>query len=336
MRISELAKRSGISARMLRHYESLGLLKPSGRTMAGYREYSEADVWRLFQVASLRSLGLGLAEVGQALGQQAPRPDVLIDELISRSQQRLAAEQELLARLSAVRAALPADWPGVLDVVQLLNKLDSAHAPVRQRAALDAAISGAPLAEGVAQALLQEQEPNVAGALRWALGRTEGNGIGVLGAALRSADADVRERAVLALAYVGSAEALDRLQEPLSDSAARIRYRVARILGARGVRDAIPLLVEQIVVGDHDVEAADALAALAEDPATSGQIVSHLEAAAADAQHDVQARIRISQALAEIPGAAATELLAQLAVDPAPEVARNAVYVIGMRSGTAP
>ncbi|WP_454696813.1 HEAT repeat domain-containing protein [Achromobacter aegrifaciens] len=333
MRISELARRAGISARMLRHYDALGLVKPSGRTMAGYREYAEADVWRLFQVESMRTLGLGLAEVGRALGQQAPRPDTLIDELISRSQLRLAAEQELLARLGAVRAALPADWPTVLEIVQLLNKLDSADAPVRQRAALDAAISGAPVAERVAQALLQEQDPNVAGALRWALGRAEGAGIGVLAAALRLPDAEVRERAVVALAYVGSAEAFDLLRGSLADSSAAIRYRVARVLGAQGVQDAIPLLVEQIAIGDHDVEAADTLVGLAEDPAVARRIVSRFKAAMAGSHN--QARVRISQALAEIPGAAATALLARLATDREPVVARSAAYVIGVRSGMA-
>lgn len=333
MRISELAKRSGISPRMLRHYDALGLVKPSGRTMAGYREYSEADVWRLFQVESLRTLGLGLAEAGRALDQQPPGPDALIDELISRSQQRLAAEQELLARLGAVRAALPADWPKVLEVVQLLNKLDSAHAPMRQRAAFDAAASGAPLAERVAQALLQEQEPNVAGALRWALGRTEGAGIKVLGAALRSPETEVRERAVLALAALGGAEALDLLRSLLADPAAPLRYRVARLLGAQGAHEAIPLLVEQIAAGDHDVEAADILAALTGDPAAAEQIVPLFSAAVAEGQ--AKARLRITQALAEIPGAETTALLARLAADPAPEVARNAVYVIGLRKSMA-
>ena len=333
MRISELARRSGISARMLRHYDSLGILKPSGRTMAGYREYSEADVWCLFQVESLRTLGLALSEVGQALDQQGPLPDALIDELISRSQQRLAAEQELLARLSAVRAAAPADWPKVLDIVQLLNQLDSADPPLRQRAALDAATCGAPLGERVAQALLQEPDQNVAGALRWALARTEGDSIGVLAAALRLPDAKVRERAVVALAYLGSDEAFDLLRAALADSDADIRYRAARTLGARGAHVAIPLLIEQIVAGDHDVEAADALAGLAEDSTVAQQIVSRFEAAAADGNQPIQARVRISQALAEIPGAAATALLARLAADPQPEVARGAAYVIGVRSG---
>ena len=332
MRISELANRSGVSARMLRHYDRIGLVSPSGRTEAGYRAYSQTDAWRLFQVESLRALGLGLAEVREALSQQAPRPDVLIDALMARSRERLAAEQALLSRLAAVAAASPEDWPAVLDVVQLLKGLDSTHAPERQRAAFDAASSDAPLAELIAHALLQEQEPNVAGALHWALGRTEGSAASVLDAALQQPDPATRERAVLALAKLGGADAVAMLRGVLRDPAEHVRYRAARVLGEWGERDAIPLLIEQVVVGAHDVEAADALADLAEDPAIAQQIVARFEAAISDGHADVQARVRICQALAEIDDAASA-LLARLAADADPAVVRTARYVIGIRSG---
>lgn len=332
MRISELANRSGVSARMLRHYDRIGLVSPSGRTEAGYREYSQADAWRLFQVESLRALGLGLAEVRQALSQHAPRPDALIDALMARSRERLAAEQALLSRLAAVSAAAPEDWPAVLDVVQLLKGLDSTHAPERQRAAFDAASSDAPLAELIAQALLQEQEPNVAGALYWALGRAEGSGASVLGAALQQPDPAVRERAVLALAKLGGADAVEMLRGALLDPAECVRYRAARVLGEWGICDAIPLLIEQVVVGAHDVEAADALADLAEDPAIAKQVVERFEAAISNGPADAQARVRICQALAEIDDAASA-LLARLAGDADPAVVRTARYVIGIRDG---
>ncbi|WP_321821113.1 MULTISPECIES: HEAT repeat domain-containing protein [unclassified Burkholderia] len=333
MRISELANRSGVSARMLRHYDAIGLVSPSGRTEAGYREYSQADALRLFQVESLRSLGLGLAEVRQALSQQAPHPDMLIDALMVRSRERLAAEQALLCRLTSVSATSPDDWSAVLEVVHLLKGLESTHAPERQRAAFDAASSDAPLAALIAHALLQEQEPNVAGALHWALGRTVGSGASVLGAALQQPDPAVRERAVLALAKLGGSDAVETLRGSLLDPAERVRYRAARVLGGWGIRDAIPLLIEQVLGGTHDVEAADALADLAEDPAIARQIVERFEAAISDGPADVQTRVRVCQALAEFNGAASA-LLARLAADPDPSVARNARYVIGIRNDT--
>ena len=60
MLIGDVARRSGVSARMLRHYDALGLVRPSGRSGTGYREYSDADTRRIFHVESLRSLGLSL------------------------------------------------------------------------------------------------------------------------------------------------------------------------------------------------------------------------------------------------------------------------------------
>jgi len=220
----------------------------------------------------------------------------------------------------------------VLDVVQLLRGLDSTHAPERQRAAFDAASSDAPLAELIAHALLQEQEPNVAGALHWALERTEGSCASVLGAALQQPDPAMRERAVLALAKLGGADAVEMLRGALRDPTERVRYRAARVLGKWGIRDAIPLLIEQVVVGTHDVEAADALADLAEDPVISQQIVERFEAAISDGHADAPARVRICQALAEINDAASA-LLARLAADADPAVVRTARYVMGIRSG---
>ncbi|CAM5381565.1 MerR family transcriptional regulator OS=Streptomyces cyaneofuscatus OX=66883 GN=G3I52_07945 PE=4 SV=1 [Streptomyces cyaneofuscatus] len=48
----EVARRSGVSARMLRHDQSLGLVHPSGRTGSGYLEYSEEDIRRIFRIDS--------------------------------------------------------------------------------------------------------------------------------------------------------------------------------------------------------------------------------------------------------------------------------------------
>lgn len=138
MLIGEVARRSGVSARMLRHYESLGLLRPSGRTGSGYREYSGEDIRRIFHIESLRSLGLSLREIGRALDDPGFTPSALVDDLIRQTRERIAAETDLLTRLRRIDAAEPAGWEDVLQVVAVLQALGSKSPAARQRAALSA------------------------------------------------------------------------------------------------------------------------------------------------------------------------------------------------------
>ncbi|MER7174050.1 MerR family transcriptional regulator, partial [Streptomyces mesophilus] len=196
MLIGEVARRSGVSARMLRHYESLGLLRPSARTGTGYREYSAEDIRRIFHIESLRSLGLSLREIGRALDDPGFTPATLVVDLIAQTRERIAAETELLTRLQRIDGAGPASWEAVLQVVGLLQALGSKSADTRQRAALTSGDDAPAPKEALVEAALTETDPNVAGALRWALARSGDDVTALLAEGLSSPAAAVRERAV--------------------------------------------------------------------------------------------------------------------------------------------
>ena len=68
MNISTLARRHGLSRSTLLYYDRIGLLKATGRTASGYREYSERDDERLRQICLYRRTGLSLAEIRRLLG----------------------------------------------------------------------------------------------------------------------------------------------------------------------------------------------------------------------------------------------------------------------------
>lgn len=68
MTVARLARRCGVSRSTVLYYESIGLLKPSGRTPARYRQYSEKDAERLRQICAYRKAGLRLADIRAVLG----------------------------------------------------------------------------------------------------------------------------------------------------------------------------------------------------------------------------------------------------------------------------
>jgi DNA-binding transcriptional MerR regulator len=75
-RVSDFAEKAGITVRTLHHYDRLGLLKPSGRTEAGYRLYGERDFVRLQQIVTLKFIGLPLRQIKDLLDGERLEPGI--------------------------------------------------------------------------------------------------------------------------------------------------------------------------------------------------------------------------------------------------------------------
>ncbi len=327
MLIGEVARRSGVSTRMLRHYDALGLVRPTGRTVGGYREYSAEDIRRIFHVESLRSLGLSLRQIGRALEEPAFAPAALVGDLIRRTEDRLRREQELLERLRAVDASAPDGWQDVLRIVELLHGLSSPSAARRQQAVMTPAEDAPVPVEVLADAVLAESDPNVAGALRWALARAGGDGLASLVAGVHAENVDIRRRAVTAIAELPDDEATAVLAGALLDADATVRRQAALAAGARGVTSAVPTLVAMVVEGTNDVEAAEVLGVLSVDHGCGDQIMSAL--AQELATSDAGVRRRLTQALAELPASSTQDVLRQLTHDDDRGVALLAAALVG-------
>lgn len=67
MNIGQIAKASGVSSKMIRHYEAIGLIEESRRTESNYRTYSAQDLHILRFIKSARSLGFSLDDIGRLL-----------------------------------------------------------------------------------------------------------------------------------------------------------------------------------------------------------------------------------------------------------------------------
>jgi DNA-binding transcriptional MerR regulator len=108
--VGAVARLAGVTVRTLHHYDEIGLLRPSGRTDAGYRRYAEADLERLQRILFYRELEFGLDDIRTAMA------DGGRDGLVHlRRQHALLAERiERLERLSrAVAKAMEAHQMGI-------------------------------------------------------------------------------------------------------------------------------------------------------------------------------------------------------------------------------
>lgn len=105
LNIGQAAERSGVSARMLRHYESLGLLSGVARTESGYRQYTEADIHSLRFIKRSRDLGFSMDEITELMGlwQNRRRASSSVKRIAER---HLAELEQRIADMQAMQRTL--------------------------------------------------------------------------------------------------------------------------------------------------------------------------------------------------------------------------------------
>ena len=105
MNIGEAAAASGVSAKMIRHYESVDLLPPAARTDAGYRQYADKDVHTLQFIRRSRDLGFSIAEIRGLLSlwQDRTRPSRQVKAM---AQARISDLEQKAQEILAMKATL--------------------------------------------------------------------------------------------------------------------------------------------------------------------------------------------------------------------------------------
>jgi len=118
MRISELARRAGVTPSAVRWYEQEGVLPAPDREDNGYRDYAEADLARLRLVVSLRRLGLGPEDAGRLARLCLERGAVDLDlaPLIASQREAITRQRDDLDRLGAVQPRQMLPRRGLADV----------------------------------------------------------------------------------------------------------------------------------------------------------------------------------------------------------------------------
>ena len=106
--IGEAAQQSGVSAKMVRHYEALGLLGTVARTDSGYRLYSPADVHTLRFIKRCRDLGFSMAEIAELVGlwQNRRRASSSVKRIAQKHVDELAQRIEAMQSMQRTLATL--------------------------------------------------------------------------------------------------------------------------------------------------------------------------------------------------------------------------------------
>jgi MerR family transcriptional regulator, thiopeptide resistance regulator len=124
LKIGELARRTGLTVRALRHYDDIALLVPSERSSGGYRLYGRKDVARLYRIQALRRLDLPLADIQQLLDDDAGGLSEVVARQVAQLDREILQASALRTHLLAVKGQLQASQePGIDDWLLALESM---------------------------------------------------------------------------------------------------------------------------------------------------------------------------------------------------------------------
>lgn len=137
LNISEAARAAGVSAKMVRHYEHIGLISPAARSDSGYRKYSAQDVTVLRFIRQSRLLGFSMEQVGELLSlwthgaRRSREVKALAQGHLQTIESKLRELTELHTQLTALVAACQGDEQPDCAILDELSLRSGAKPPQR-------------------------------------------------------------------------------------------------------------------------------------------------------------------------------------------------------------
>jgi DNA-binding transcriptional MerR regulator len=324
-RIGEVADRTGLTRRTLRHYDELGLLIPAGRSGGDYRLYDEDDLLRLLQIQNLKALGLSLPEIADALADPDLDATTTLRSHLVQLEESIAAQRGLAARLQNLAANTDRSWEDVLAAIAMTQALAHPDPIVRIRAALQ---PSAMSTRDLVDALTAETDPAVREVLMWSLAQQPDAAEAAL-ALLDDPDPELRCLFVRLLAKLRAPAAAPALVPLLADPVPRVVSTTIQALGQLRDPSTVPPLV----------------ALLAAEPVPSPVLIETLSGfgeAALDAltaaldSPAVGTRLAVAEIVGRIGGESpaalgsrCAELVDPLIDDPDPQLRLTAVLALG-------
>lgn len=133
LKVGEVARQTGLTVRALHHYEEIGLLKPSGRSDAGFRLYNLDDLMQLQKIKSLQQLGFSLKEIIHMMQVGTDSLSDIIHQHLENLTLQMEKQQALIKRLRELANMLQHKTPPsvglLLDTLRMTVMYEKYYTP---------------------------------------------------------------------------------------------------------------------------------------------------------------------------------------------------------------